>query len=71
MLDSLGTLQRTHYCGDLRAAGAVVLFEQAESLAHNLAGRGVASGVNFDGNKLFELGRERDVYGRVTSCFQC
>jgi hypothetical protein len=44
--------------GELGCPDALVLFEEAEGLADDLAGRGVAPGLHLLGDKCFQLPSE-------------
>ena len=51
--------------GEMGNPNALVLFEESEGLANNLAGRGVPAGLNLFGDKRFQLTSERDVHGSL------
>ena len=53
--------------GELSCPDALVLLEEAEGLANDLAGRGVAPGLHFLGDKCFQLPSERYVHGILPS----
>jgi hypothetical protein len=47
--------------GNLGAAGAIMLFEQAQGLAHDFAGRGAAAGFDFSGDEFVQFGGEGNI----------
>jgi hypothetical protein len=49
--------------GELGRSDALVLLEESEGLANDLAGGGIAPGLYLLGDKCFQLPSERDVHG--------